>query len=96
MDKLTELAGKYKISIGTLLALIPILWSAWSFADGYFAHTADVKEVVQEIQDMKKSTLDDKIFELEFKQQNTPKLFTPLDSALLSRYKRQLKDYRDK
>lgn len=87
-----ELLNKFKISIGALLAIIPMLWAAWSYADGYFAHAADVKQIVQQLEDYKKSDLDNKIFELQFKQESTPHGFTPLDKALLERYKRQLRD----
>lgn len=87
-----ETINKFKVSIGTVIAILSFLWGAWSYADGYFAHATDVKEIVNQISDMKKSVIDDKIFELEFKQQNTPRAFSPLDSALLERYKRQLRD----
>lgn len=92
MDGLTELLNKYKVSLGTVFGILSLVYAAWSYADGYFAHAADVKEVVKQISEMKKDDLDNKIFELQFKQESSPRTFSPLDKALLERYKRQLKD----
>ena len=92
MENLIELIGKYKVSLGTIIALISVLYGAWSYADSYFARASDITVITKQISDMKKSALDDKVFELQLKKETMPKAFSPLDNALLDRYKQKLKE----
>ncbi len=84
-------------SSGTIITLVGALFTL----DARYAHAADVeKDKVQTqkiIQDttsnLRKSMLEDKIFELDLKrsQERTQQL-SPVDKAMKDRYERQLKD----
>lgn len=82
---------------GSVIAIVTALFAV----DARYAHAADVekdkKETNQIIQEtaiiLRKSAVEDKLFELDVRQAQSPsQRLSPLDSALQQRYRRQLDD----
>jgi hypothetical protein len=82
-------------SSGTIISLVAALFTL----DARYAHAADVAKDKQQIQEVVKETtinlrkqmIEDKLFELDVKQAQSPsQRLSPIDAALASRYKRQL------
>jgi hypothetical protein len=87
-------------SAGSMIALVAALFTV----DERYAHAVEVeKDKVQTQQlikdtsrELRKSSLEDKIFELDVKKaQARDGRLPPVDEALHERYKRQLKDLKD-
>lgn len=84
-------------SAGSIIAVVAALFTV----DARYAHAADVeKDKVQTqkvIKDtaviLRKQALEDKLFEYDVKQAQTPdRKLSPMDVAMQARYKRQLDD----
>ncbi|HEY6434968.1 MAG TPA: hypothetical protein VIY47_00125 [Ignavibacteriaceae bacterium] len=83
-------------SSGTIITLVAALFTV----DSRYAHAADVERNYQQMQqavqqtsnNLRKQMLEDKIFELDVKKGQQEGKLSPVESALLERYKRQLKD----
>lgn len=80
----------------TIVTLVSTLVGGFLWMDDHYASAADLKRLEQNI---KRDRIEDrirdvsnKIFELEFKQRSSPQTFSPLDAALLERYRNDLQD----
>lgn len=78
--------------IGSVLGVLGAFAAAWGYVDTHYASAADVERLSKEFRlqtyDLRKRQLNDKIFELEFKQ-NSKKL-SDLEQAQLNSAKREL------
>jgi hypothetical protein len=84
-------------SSGAIIAIVAALFAV----DSRYAHASDVAKKNEEIKlivqqtsmNMRKQTLEDKLFELDIKkEQATNQKLSPVDSALRARYQRQLQE----
>ncbi|HEY6436756.1 MAG TPA: hypothetical protein VIY47_09200 [Ignavibacteriaceae bacterium] len=83
-------------SSGTIITLVAALFTL----DSRYAHAAEVAKNYQQMQQavqqtsitLRKQMLEDKIFELDIKKNQSDGKLSPVEAALLARYKRQLKD----
>ncbi|HEY6436104.1 MAG TPA: hypothetical protein VIY47_05915, partial [Ignavibacteriaceae bacterium] len=81
-------------SSGTIITVVATLFTI----DSRYAHAADVEKNYQQVQrtvqetsiTLRKQMLEDKIFELDVKRGQQDGKLSPVESALLERYKRQL------
>jgi hypothetical protein len=82
-------------SSGTLIAIVAALFTV----DARYAHAEDVdkdsktthKLIVEATQQLRKQSLEDRVFELDLKKAQTKdQKLTPIDVALKERYQRQL------
>jgi len=84
--------------IGTVVSLVGALLGGWVYVTSNFASAADLERLQRSVntsmQSIRVKSLEDKIFELNFKQGQNPKAFSALDNALLQRYKQELQDAR--
>lgn len=103
---LKEVVSKYKISIASLVVLIPALVGAMSFVDSRYAQAKEVNDVknaqlqLQQNMDrryvqIRQGQLEDAIFVLQMKKGQQGGKLTPLDGALLDRYQNQLNDLKN-
>jgi len=88
-------------SSGTIITLVATLFTL----DARYAHAADVEKDKKQIQQvvretttgLRKQMLEDKLFELDVKrEQSTNQRLSPIDAALAARYKRQLDEIAQK
>jgi hypothetical protein len=88
-------------SSGTIITLVATLFTL----DARYAHAADVEKDKKQIQQvvretttgLRKQMLEDKLFELDIKrEQSTQQRLSPIDAALAARYKRQLDEIAQK
>lgn len=84
-------------SSGTIITLVATLFTL----DARYAHAADVEKDKKQIQQvvretttgLRKQMLEDKLFELDVKREQTVnQRLSPVDAALAARYKRQLEE----
>jgi len=84
-------------SSGSIIALVAALFSL----DARYAHAADVekaqnqtqKQIVESSNTLRKQMLEDKIFELDLKKDQTKnQQLTPVDQAMRNRYQQQLNE----
>ena len=82
-------------SSGSVIAIVAALFTV----DARYAHAADVEKDKQQTQrviqettlELRKQMLEDKLFELDVKQAQSPNnRLTPVDAALKERYQRQI------
>jgi len=90
----------WKIIFGSSGSIIAIVGALFTL-DARYAHAGDVQQIKTEVQRqivessqiLRKQTIEDKLFELDFKKaQNADQRLSPLDSALRERYQRQMND----
>jgi hypothetical protein len=88
-------------SSGTIITLVATLFTL----DARYAHAADVEKDKKQIQQvvretttgLRKQMLEDKLFELDVKrEQSVNQRLSPIDAALAARYKRQLDEIAQK
>jgi len=88
-------------SSGTVISLVVALFAI----DSRYAHAYDVEKNYQQLQQsvqqtsttLRKQMLEDKLFELDIKREQSPnQRLSPTDSALAARYKRQLEEIIEK
>ena len=76
-------------------AIATILGALWAF-DGHYATAADLQQTqqtfTQQVTQMREDAIDDKIFELQLKQNQQKGKLSPIDAALLDRYQRKLQE----
>lgn len=81
-------------SMAATVAAVSVLLGAAFTIDTRYVHAGElVVESLhqqQQVTDLHSSFLDDKIFELELKKANTPKVWTATDQLILDRYKAKL------
>jgi hypothetical protein len=84
-------------SSGAILAVVTALFTV----DARYAHAKDVESDKQKVEsvirevslDLRKQMLEDKLFELDIKREQSPQQrLSPVDAALHSRYQRQLNE----
>lgn len=90
--------NSWKIIIGSSGTIITVVAALFTL-DSRYAHAADVEKDMKQIQQVVKDTttnlrkqmLEDKLFELDVKKEQSPnQRLSPIDAALAARYKRQL------
>lgn len=78
-------------TIGSIGAILGTLWAL----DSHYASAADLENIqkafAQQIQQIRASDIDDKIFMLEIKKNTQQGQLDPVDAAMLDRYTRQQK-----
>lgn len=88
-------------SSGTIITLVGALFTL----DARYAHAADVEKdnrrieqtIVETGQSIRQQTLEDKLFELDIKREQSPtQRLSPIDAALHARFKRQLEEIQQK
>lgn len=86
MKKAVEDVDIKTLSLGTVISVLTVFMPVWFYLDSHFAHADDVtvvrKSTTEQITDLRKQMLEDKIFEIEVKDKQTK-----VDKALLDRYK---------
>jgi hypothetical protein len=84
-------------SAGSIIAVVTALFAI----DARYAHAADVEKdkietqkIIQQTSNtLRKQMLEDKLFELDVKKEQSPNnRLSPLDAAMRERYKRQLRE----
>jgi len=82
--------------VATIITIIGSTAGAIYYMNDHYASAADLNKLEKGIKrdriDDRIRDLNNKIFELEFKQRSTPKDFKPLDAAILERYRNDLND----
>ncbi len=77
-------------AISTIIAILGALWAL----DSHYASAADLESTkatfTKELIQLRADQLDDKIFELQLKQNKQKGTLSPEDGAMLERYKRKL------
>ena len=97
-ETVTNNPGKTLLaSAGSVIAIVTALFTI----DARYAHAADVEKDKQQTQrviqettlELRRQMLEDKLFELDVKQAQSPNnRLTPVDAALKERYQRQITD----
>lgn len=84
----------------SLLTLIGTIVGGWVYLEANFASAADLRAVEKgfnkSMLELRQKSVEDRIFELELKQSQSPRQFQTIDKALLERYKREAEDIRAK
>lgn len=87
-----------KIGLSTIATIVALIGAVFTL-DARYAHAEDVERDKIETQKiirqtttiLRKQMIEDKLFELDIKQQqDTDRRLSPIDTALQQRYKRQL------
>lgn len=86
--------------IGAIVSLVGAFLGGWVYMESTFASQEALKAVEstfkQSMSELRRKTIEDQVFTLEFKQVQNPKSFQAIDKALLERYKRELQDIQNK
>lgn len=89
-----------KIILGSVSSIIAVIAAMFAL-DARYAHAADVEKekmqtqqlIIETAQQIRKQTLEDKLFELDIKKNTSPtRSLTPIDEALRERYQRQVNE----
>lgn len=91
--EIKEALSKYKVSLISVIFALPTVIGAFLAVDARYAKAEDMKSVEQKIDskwsEYRRGQLEDQIFILQMKKGQDGKL-SPLDDALLDRYRNQL------
>lgn len=92
LSEIWETRKKEFLSAVGIIASVATIFTAITFIEDRYVLAADFTKQIQSqhkiLKDFRIQQLEDKIFELEFKEQSG--MDTPLDRALKERYKQQL------
>lgn len=97
---LSGLSEISKSNLTTFITIASTVLGGWLYIESHFASAADVTRLEQQISAQKedsreqvylirKQSVEDKIFELEFKRRSSPQQFTPYDGAMLDRLRNE-------
>lgn len=79
-----------------ILTIVGSVGGGFIYLDTNYASAADLKKLEQNLKRDRlfdrAQDLQNKIFELEFKQRQTPREFTALDAAILERSKQEIRE----
>lgn len=83
-------------SLAATVAAASVLIGAVITVDTRYAHAGDIQaesnKQQRQIYNLQADNLSDKVFELELKKANTPKLWQPTDQVMLERYKQRYQE----
>ena len=88
--KLSFSMSRIYYAVGTLFVLGSILAATWTWATNTFVQVKDFTELKQHIFAQEIKVLEDRIFELNVKQEVYPSKFDAVDKAVLQRSKESL------